>query len=163
MFLTVSFALGTGSSFGSVTVPTIVAVPVWAAAPIVMSDNPPRMPSANCNHLDRTMCCDMVPPPSRTHTTLINPKFASDSIKGDSANRSNDLFVASVREPCRAVFRRWFGHCRSRRSREAIPETHQPDLTRRGIHQNIGRFNILMNQLPPVQPAQCRCEADGEA
>ncbi len=49
------------------------------------------------------------------------------------------------------------------RGRRDDTETHEADLTRRGIHQNIGRLNILMNQLPPVLPAQCRCETESKA
>ena len=55
------------------------------------------------------------------------------------------------------------GPWRSRRRREAIPKADEPDLTRRGIDQNIGRLQILVNQLLFVQPAKCCCETDGEA
>src|SRR6266566_9303735 len=43
------------------------------------------------------------------------------------------------------------------------PEPRRLIWTRRGIHQNIGRLCFLMNQLPFVQPAECRCETEGEA
>src|SRR3989442_4981437 len=42
-------------------------------------------------------------------------------------------------------------------------KAHEPDLTRRGINQNIGRLHVLVNQLTFVQPAECGCETDGEA
>ena len=43
------------------------------------------------------------------------------------------------------------------------PKAHEPDLTRRGIHQNIGRLHILVNHLSFVQTAERRCETDSEA
>src|SRR6185295_12232223 len=43
------------------------------------------------------------------------------------------------------------------------PKADEPDLTRRGIDENIGRPQILVNELPLVQPAECCCETDGEA
>ena len=43
------------------------------------------------------------------------------------------------------------------------PKTENPDVTRRGVHQNIGRLYILVNQLLFVQPGDCSCESDTEA
>ena len=56
-----------------------------------------------------------------------------------------------------------FGRLALTRKARSDPETHEPDLTRRGINHNIGRLHILVNQLPFVQPAECRRETDRQA
>src|SRR4029077_9729604 len=40
---------------------------------------------------------------------------------------------------------------------------HEPDLTSRGINENICRLHVLVDQLLLVQPAECGCGTDGEA
>ena len=55
------------------------------------------------------------------------------------------------------------GAWRSRGRREAIPEAHEPSLTRRGINENIRRLHVLVDQPLLVQPAECGCDTDSEA
>ena len=49
------------------------------------------------------------------------------------------------------------------RKARSNPKAHEPDLERLGIHQNVCRLYILVNQIPFVQFAERPRETDGEA
>lgn len=51
----------------------------------------------------------------------------------------------------------------SRGRREAIPKPLKPDHTCRGVEQNIGRLDVLVNEPPFVQSAECGREANGNS
>ena len=80
----------------------------------------------------------------------------------DRAVHSPGLFGRHVGE-CSGDELGRFGRLALARKARSDPEARQPDLTRRGIDQNIGRLDVLVDQLLLVQPAECRCETDGEA
>jgi hypothetical protein len=88
-----------------------------------------------------------------------NIKIAS---RVDRAIHSPGLFRSHVRKCSRDELGR-FGYRVLALKARSNPKAHEPKLARRGIHQDIARLYILMNQLPFVQPAECRCEIDSEA
>src|SRR5215472_9698414 len=77
----------------------------------------------------------------------------------DRAIHSPGLFRSHVRK-CSGDELGRFGGLMLAPKAGGDPKAHEPDLTRRGINQNIGRLHVLVNQLPFVQPAECRCETD---
>ncbi len=96
------------------------------------------------------------------HLVKRHPESIEVAPRIDRAIHSPGLFGGHVGECSGDELGRFRCLALARQARSDA-ETHEPDLTRREIHQNIGRLYILMNQLPFVQPAQCRCETDGEA
>jgi hypothetical protein len=73
----------------------------------------------------------------------------------NGAIHSPGLFERHVSK-CSSDELRRFGRLALARKARSDTETHKSDLTCHGIHQNIGRLHILMNQLLSVQPAVAR-------
>src|SRR5689334_16073202 len=42
------------------------------------------------------------------------------------------------------------------------PKTDKPDLTTGGFNEDVGRLDVLVNQLSIVQPTECTGETNGE-
>lgn len=80
----------------------------------------------------------------------------------DRAIHSPGLFRSHVGK-CSGNELRKFGGLMLASKARGDAKSHQPNMTRRGIQQNVRRLHILVYQIPLVQPGERDCQTNGAA